>query len=237
MGSILAKTIVDRVARHLSDEGAQRFWTREELLAFLNQGQRAICLAMPDAYSDTATSQLAAGVKQGVPTGALRILDVGCNMGAAGTARGRVIRFCEREYLDQINPDWMAATPDGVVRHWTRDERDPDVWFCSPPQPAAGMHYVEMLVAKVPPDATINGVGDSSTDAAIALDDIYEPSLFWYVLAEALMKESDAQLPAKGQHYWNRFLQSVGLKGAKDVQFGPKKQEEPGIGKPPRETL
>lgn len=233
MGTILAKDVVERAARQLNDLGAQRYWSQEELLAFLNLGQRAIALAKPEASSTTAAFQLAAGAKQGLPAGALRVIDITCNMGAAGSTRGRVIRFVEREALDQINPDWMAAVASGVMVHWTRDERDPDVWYCYPPQPSPA-HYVEAIYATSPADCTINGVENGTTDSVISLDDIYDPLLYWFILGEALMKETTVQLPAKGQAYMNRFLTSLGLKSLSDIKISPAKNEEPAIGKAPR---
>lgn len=232
MGTILAKDIVDDVSRHLLDLGTTRRWSKEELLDYLNQGQRFVVTLRPDLTASNESVQLVAGTKQTLPAGGLRWLDMKRNMGTDGATPGRAIRYIEREELDQINPDWHTATANAVVRHWLFDERDPQTAYVYPPQPAVSPGQVEAVFTKAPTNAEINGVGGSTQDTAIDIDDIYEPTLFNYMVFRALSKETEAQAFIKASGYYELALNTLGLKVQIDRRLDPDKHAPPVQTKP-----
>ena len=68
MGTILASAIVDKAEIILLDDTNVR-WASTELLAYLNEGQRAIVLLKPDTNVTTDSYPLVEGTKQSIPDG------------------------------------------------------------------------------------------------------------------------------------------------------------------------
>ncbi|MDO8310527.1 MAG: hypothetical protein Q7T25_01160, partial [Sideroxyarcus sp.] len=85
-------------------------WTQDELLRWLNDGQRAIVLERPEATAVNTSVLLVAGTKQTLPALGLRLLDLPRNMGVGGSTPGRAIRLVQREVLDAQLPDWHSMT-------------------------------------------------------------------------------------------------------------------------------
>ena len=59
MGTITAKSIIDKASVQLLDTGNIR-WTRTELLGWVNDAQRQITVMSPNATNKVATIQLTA---------------------------------------------------------------------------------------------------------------------------------------------------------------------------------
>lgn len=75
MPTILASSIITKAATLLQDPTNVR-WPADELLGWLNDGQREIVLQKPDAYSINEAVKLAAGTKQALPAAGIRLLAV-----------------------------------------------------------------------------------------------------------------------------------------------------------------
>lgn len=182
MGTILASTIINKASVVLHDRKNVR-WSVEELLGYLNEGQRAILIYKSNAYVVSRSVQLVAGTKQTMPDDAVQLFDIPRNMGANGTTPGRAIRIAKREMLDAQVPDWHSADASAQVQHFTYEEASPRVFYVYPPQPTVAPGYVEMVFGAMPPNIDIS--------APIRVDDIYEVALLHFVLHRAWMKDSE----------------------------------------------
>lgn len=207
MPTITGSSILNNAEIVLQDTANAR-WSRSELLAWLNDGQRAAVALKPELSTATAPLQLAAGVtKQAIPSGALRLLNVTRNMGAAGTTPGAAIRVVDRASLDAFVPTWHAdANAVGLIQHFIPDAGDPRTFYVYPKAPATAW-YVE-LVTSVPPTDTNDSGG------VIGIDDTYAPALLSYVLYRAYAKDAEAAASAQlAASYFAAFRAEMGVAG------------------------
>lgn len=205
MATITAQTIVDRAEKTLLDETNVR-WSPDELLDYLNEAQRTIVLSKPDAYSKNVVVQLVSGTKQSVPADCVKLVRVVRNMGTDGLTVGNIIRYADMESLDEARPDWHTQTASATAVNWLQNETDPKNFYVSPPQPAAGQGYIEIIYSASPPDVTLSDT--------ISLDDIYSNIIYLLVMWRALSKEGKTQDLNKAQSYLSIATQGLGMKNA-----------------------
>lgn len=204
MGTITGTTIIDSAASTLQDAGNTR-WSRAELLGYLNEGQRDLCVLKPDACTVNGLHQLIAGTKQALPAGGVGFVRVARNMGTSGTSPGRVPRQLDLAVLDHQDPDWHTASASAIVREVAYDARDPKVFYVNPPQPATGMGQVELVHYGTPTPLA----AEAST---IAIDDVYAGALVHYLLYRAYLKEGEYSDPAGMALHRAEFLALLGAK-------------------------
>ncbi len=221
MGTLTAQSIIDRAATILNDAGNVR-WTQQELVRYLNDGQRDTVLLKPEACVKNVSVVLtASSTRQTIPSDGIALMDVVRNMGAAGTTPGRAIKVVSRDSLD-INPDWHTVAADSVngVRHFTFDARDPKHFYVYPQAPATAW-YVEEIYSANPVDLPY-GLADNANTGVISLDDIYANSLFEYVLFRAFSKNAEyaANITLAAAHY-QAFSTSLGIKTQVDAARSP----------------
>lgn len=215
MATITGQSLVTKAQTLLQDTTSVR-WPRDELLGYLNDGQRDIVIVRPEASVTNASKALVAGsTKQTLPADAVVLIDVVRNMGAAGTTPGRVIRIVSREILDAQYPDWHSAiNTTGDIRHFTFDPRDPKTFYVYPKAPATE-HHVEIAYASVP--ATVNDSGGT-----IGVDDIYANALVDYMLYRAYSKDAEyAQNSQLAVAYYTAFATTLGIKTSSDLLRNP----------------
>ena len=226
MPTITGATILGRASIILQDTTNIR-WPEDELLAWLNDGQREIVLRKPDSYAKSVATVLTASeTKQSLPADGIQLLDIVRNLGIAGTTPGRAVTRTERYILDSQRPNWNTETGSSVVKHYMFDERNPKVFYVYPPQPAASPGYVEVVYSAAPTDL-------ATSAATITLDDIYSSALLDYVLYRAYSKDADIapSAPQRAVGHYQAFLQSVSGKEAAEAAYDPnmpKPSEYPG---------
>lgn len=225
MGTITAKSIIDKASIQLLDTGNTR-WTRDELLGWVNDGQRQIVIMSPNATNKVSTYKLVAGTRQAIPADGWTLLEVIRFMGTDGTKPGRAIRLTSRELLDSFNPDWHDDCPTLIPRHYIVDPQDQTVFFVYPPN--TGKAYVQVNYSPVPVDL-------ADEDQTIALNDIFETALLDYVLYRANSKDAEyAPGVALASGYLQTFMASMGIKSQSELgnspnqQFTPKDPNKPG---------
>ena len=233
MGTILAKDIVSDVQTIIQDQTGVR-WPLDELLQWLNEGQRQIVILRPDAYSVTEAVHLVAGSKQKIPEAGIRLLDVIRNMGIDGSTPGDAVTFCERNHLDTQRRGWHYQNPAATVLHFVYDDREPTTFYTFPPQPGSGQGWVDLVFSKSPPLCTIKDVinkdGTSgSANSVISLDDIYEPPLKDFVVYRSYCKNQTYVRDGTADAWWTKFLSSLGLKTEADKAFTPRKNAPPDV--------
>jgi len=215
MATITGQSLVTKAQTLIQDNTGVR-WPRDELLGYLNDGQREVVLLRPEASVTNASKVLTANsTKQSLPADAVMLIDVPRNMGAAGTTAGRVIRIVSREILDAQYPNWhVDANAGGDIRHFTYDPRDPKTFYVYPKSPATSL-FVELVYASSP-------VATDDAGAVIGIDDIYANALVDYILYRAYSKDAEyAQNSQLAVAYYTAFANALGIKTNTDLQRNP----------------
>jgi hypothetical protein len=225
MGTITAKSIIDKAAIQLLDVGNDR-WTRAELLDWINDGQRQIVIMSPNATNKVSVYKLVAGTRQSIPADGWTLLEVIRFMGTDGTKPGRAIRLTSRELLDSFNPDWHDDCPTLIPRHYIFDPQDQTVFFVYPPN--TGKAYLQVNYSPVPAPL-------ADEDEVIALNDIFATPLLDYVLYRACSKDAEyAPGLQLASGYLSTFMASMTQKSTSELgnspnqQFAPKDPSKPG---------
>jgi hypothetical protein len=212
MGTVTAKTIIDKAAIQLIDLTNIR-WTRAELLSWLNDGMRQIVLIQPSATSTTAAVKLVAGTRQTLPSGGWLLLQMYRNMGTSGSTPGRAIRLVSRELLDNFNPDWHTAAAAAEVRNYIYDTQDQTAFYVYPPN--TGTQYIEMNYSAQPTDL-------ADENNVIPIFDIYQSALTDYILYRACSKDAEyAPGLQLAQGYMATFVAAVQGKAGTEAMNDP----------------
>ena len=197
MGNITALSLIERAGTIIQDETNIR-WPQDELLKWLNDGQREIVLHKPSSYPQDGTKSLVAGTKQTIPTDGIALIDIPRNE----VGKKRAIRIVEREILDAQRPEWHDETPSQEVRHYVFDNRNPKHFFVYPPNNGSG--EVNVIYSAAPVDI---GIGDT-----ITIDDIYANALLDYIIYRASTKDADYALnDRRAEAMYRTFLNSLGV--------------------------
>lgn len=208
MAIITSNEILMRVNKLLNDPGYTR-WTKDELLNYLNDAQRAIVLRRPDSYTvDIDDFACVKGVKQALPADALKLIDIPRN------AMGKAIRGpYNRQVLDDNYDEWYAGNTAQKVELYIYDERNPKTFYVYPGV-VAGVELT-LVYSKAPPAI---GVAENDSGEVIALDDVYVNAIIEWILYRSYMKDAEyAANPNKSQMHMNAFKSQLGEKSQADV--------------------
>lgn len=191
--SLTAQSVIQRVVTTLQDPSAVR-WATNELVQYLNDGQREILIYRPDATATTTSITLVAGARQSLPASSFKLLDVFRNTN--GTKRA--IRMTNRALLESQYPSWENITGVTEIKHYIYDVRDPKVFYVYPPAAAVDAS-VDILYSAYPTDIAEPGTGTTYTSVSgtISVSDLYANALANYILYRAYAK--DAEFAANGQ--------------------------------------
>lgn len=186
--ALTAQSLIRRVVDILQDTTSVR-WPVEELVRYLNDGQREVVLYRPDATIKSTTYTCVAGAKQSLPTDGAKLIDIIRN--SANGSNNSSVRIVPREILDSQIPNWynLAGTINAV--HFTYDPRDPKVFYVYPP--ALETTQLEISYSAYPTDVAEPPAGSSYTAVTGNIDvpDIYGNVLIDYVLYRAYSKDSE----------------------------------------------
>lgn len=215
---ITAQSIVRRVVETLQDNTSVR-WPVNELVRYLNDGQREIVLYRPDAMVTNAAVALAAGSKQSLPANGTKLIEVVRN-----TAGGRrSVRLVNREILDSQSPGWHNITGATEILHFMYDPRDPKIFYVYPPAAASGAS-LDVVYAAMPTDITepADGALYTAVTGNISVPDIYGNVIQDYVLYRAYSKDSEyAGNAARAQAHYGAFANALGVEMKATVNFQP----------------
>jgi uncharacterized protein DUF6682 len=182
--ALLVSDILTRAGLVLNDPSNVR-WAQAELIAWINDGMRDIATFQPEATAKIANVTLAAGTKQVLPTGAIKLIRVIRNMGVGGATPAEAPRPIDQKLLNLHKPTWQADTPTLLVKNYMRDDTTPRIFYVWPPM--SGATTVECEYSVIP--ATVAAGTDSLT-----IDDFYANPLLDYVLWRAFSK--DVEVPS-----------------------------------------
>ena len=220
------QALITEVRRIIHDESATFRWADAELLAYINAGQRAIVVLVPEAnlvetVVDLATSRIA---RQSLPSGGIKFIKALQNYADDGTTPQGTIRYAEKDSLDTYEPTWEYASvkDDGVnyFEHFCHDKREPKVFYLYP-APAADGKRLSILYSANPTEL-------SAVGSTVALSDEYIESLVSYMVYRALTKESRETMPDTfSKELYAQFLATLGIKRAVEASVSPSEVAAP----------
>lgn len=200
----------------LQDSNVQ--WTKEEVCGWINSAQREILIYKPNANPFYGNIPTVIGTKQNLPAGAIQLLDITCNMGTAGTTRGKIITAFDRAILDRTMSSWQK--PSSYVSasigadHYTYDQRFPTVFYLYPGLTAAS--NVEGSYSRLPTDLTYA----TGTITGSIFNDIYETQILDYCGYRCHMKDTESPTSlAKSANFFQAFSSSLTAKSTGETTF------------------
>lgn len=215
--SLTAQSIIKRAGQILQDSTNIR-WNADELVRWLNDGQREIVLYRPDSNSKRATNcllaadtrqdlnSIAAVLAAGTPA---KLIDIVRN--TIGTKRA--VRQVAREILDSQSPGWHGMTPAAEILHFTFDQLDPRAFYVYPPANGTTTS-IEIIFSAYPTDVAEPAAGSEYTAVTgnIGISDIYGNALLDYVMYRAYMKDADfAGNPQRAMSHYSAMATSLGV--------------------------
>lgn len=215
---LTAQSIIRRCAITLQDTTSIR-WPADELVRYLNDGQREIIIHRPDAMTTNASRALSAGTKQSLPAGGTKLIDVVRNTGG----NKRAVRLVAREILDAQSPGWHNLTGATEIVHYMFDPRDPTVFYVYPPAKGWG-ESLEIIYSALPADVTEPPAGTDYTavDGNISVPDIHGNALQDYILFRAYLKNSEyAGNAARATAHYGAFANALGIEIKATVAVAP----------------
>lgn len=212
--------ITTRVRILLNDQDGTR-WLDAELVAWINDAQKLISMARPDASVANAALTLSAGTKQSIPSTGFRLLDVIRNLASDGVTGGRSIRIVDREVLDSQDPMWHTTTASGTIKHFIYDNRDPKNFYVYPP--AIAGTKIEAMYSVTPTEIVYNALDVPGTlNTVLTVSDIYLEAVVNYVMYRSYSKDAEfSQNPQLAAGYLQTVFSMLGIKTQKDVAFSP----------------
>lgn len=226
--TIAAQSIIRRCVETLQDTTSVR-WPINELVRYLNDGQREVVLYRPDAMVTNGTVTCVAGTKQSLPATGSKLIEVVRNAYSSGTKKA--VRLINREILDAQTPGWHALTGVNDVLHYMYDARDPKTFYVYPP--ATTNCQLDIVYSAYPTDITEPADGSLYTAVTgnISLPDIYGNVLQDYVLYRAYTKDSEyAGNAQRAQAHYTTFANALGIEIRATVAVAPNPVSNPNRG-------
>lgn len=205
--TIAAQAIIRRCVETLQDNTSVR-WPINELVRYLNDGQREVVLHRPDAMVTNQTMTCVAGSRQTLPATGAKLIEVVRN--ATGTRRA--VRMVNREVLDAQSPNWHNLPGAAEVLHFMYDARDPRMFYVYPP--ALATTQLDLVFAAFPADIAepADGALFTAVTGNISLPPIYGNVIQDYILYRAYSKDADyAGNGQRAQSHYTMFANALGI--------------------------
>lgn len=226
--ALTAQSIIRRAVETLQDTTSVR-WPVNELVRYLNDGQREVVLYRPDSMVTNSTITCVAGTKQSLPANGAKLIEVIRN--AAATSDKKAVRMINREILDAQTSGWHNITGSVNILHFMYDPRDPKVFYVYPP--ATILAQLDIVYSAYPTDITepADGALYTAVSGNISLPDIYGNVLLDYILYRAYTKDSAyAGNAARAQAHYAAFANALGIEIRATVSVAPNPVDNPNRG-------
>jgi hypothetical protein len=226
--ALTAQSIIRRAVETLQDTTSVR-WPVNELVRYLNDGQREVVLYRPDSMVTNSTITCVAGTKQSLPANGAKLIEVIRN--AAATSDKKAVRMINREILDAQTSGWHNITGSVNVLHFMYDPRDPKVFYVYPP--ATTLAQLDIVYSAYPTDITepADGALYTAVSGNISLPDIYGNVLLDYMLYRAYTKDSTyAGNASRAQVHYAAFANALGIEIRATVSVAPNPVDNPNRG-------
>ena len=203
--TILASAIIEEVARRLNDtNNASLRWSGTDLLNSLNDAQKMVAEAKPEASIQSAALELVAGFDQVLPADGKKFLALVYDLGTDGATKGKAIVEMQQMLLDMMNPSWRSQAETASISYFAPDTDFPKRFLVYPPNTGTG--YALCRYLSIPIDC-------ATTATNITIGDEYKEPLIlgtlWFALAEST---EIPELRALRQEVFKDFSISIGVK-------------------------
>jgi hypothetical protein len=212
MPTFTGQMIADRAWTILNDTngGNGVRWPVEEILRWINDGQREVVINLPSAYVKSSIVTFQAGTRQTMAglnlTDGVQFMKFPRNFANDGVTPGRAVTVRPMLWLDEQRPNWHSDAAGDAI-HYFFDPNEPKAFYRWP-QANGTTHKGEIVYSAVP--AELAAIGNT-----IVIDDIYANALQYYVLFRAMAKQSNYTKNPAATAYYQLFLQSLGIKDAR----------------------
>jgi hypothetical protein len=217
LAQFTANDLIVDAAEIYGDTGYDRV-TTATWIKYLNAGIRSLILVRPDAGATTEAYQLAAGIKQDIPSDSLRLLDISRNMGVDGLTAGKIITPSDRDHINYSNLLWPADSGETAIDNFSYDKENPEIFYVTPPVSSTVNVYVELVSSKLP--TTITATGDP-----LGVNDIFFDPLVQYMLYKAFVADDEDVEFSKGITFLQNFFNLLQVEMAASVAAGPETKE------------
>lgn len=214
--STTIKSVLETVRGTLEDEDLTT-WTLQDLIRYLNDGQRDIHVLRPDLFNSEVDHALVGGVNQALPADGSKLIDITHN-----TVSGVPVTRIQRALLDAQVRGWRAATASADVDHFMYDEREPTAFLVYPP--AASGARVTLRYASVPTQVAIPAV-DTSLDSItgnISVPDLQATALQHYICMRCYLEGGEAAHAGKAQQFQTLTAEMLGVELKSIAEIAPR---------------
>ena len=202
--TISVASIITAARQAIQDNPAVR-WSDGALLDYLNEAQMEISRYKPDSCIKNTTLSTVAGVLQGLPDDAIRLIDVPYNTG------GNAIVQVDKSGLTRQQPGWTKATASASAKAFMYDDADPTRFYVYPPSVAGSS--LQVVYSAKPTAVTL---ADN-----ISIADEYKSSLVHYICFKTFNEDSMSPDANKAVAFHNLFMTSLQLSENADKTVEP----------------
>lgn len=213
--------IVQRIQAMLRDAN-QDSWPEDVIRLAIYEAEKVIVNFRPDAAPIDAVYTCVAGIKQTIA--ALtpppnRLLSIKYNR--VGDVDGRSVRRVALGDIDAIRPEWRSQPAATVIREFMHDEREPMVFYVSPP--AAVGAKLQISYSAIP--AKYPEPFNEST-AVTTVSDLYEPMIIEWSMYRLFGHDIEGSVNiSRSQQHLATFQAMMGVKIQSDAQFSASNPE------------
>lgn len=186
--TIAAQYLVKQCQTTLFDLAGLR-WPASDFVVYLNDAQRDLVMARPDASAVTVAFVPVAGARQTLPAASVSLIDIPRN--SSGSKRS--IRKVALEDLDSVNRDWRSMTGATEILHFAYDAREPNIFDVYPPAAASGVS-IDITYGAYPTDISApsgDGRAFSTVSGNLSVSDQWATALYNYMLGRAYSKDAE----------------------------------------------
>lgn len=202
--TVSVASILTAARQAIQDNPAIR-WTDAFLLDYLNEAQMEISRYKPDSCIKNVPLVTVAGILQTLPSDAIRVIDVVCNVG------GNAVIQADRKGLSLQNPGWPNEAPATQVKAFMYHDADPTRFYVYPP--SVGGASLMVIYSSRPTASLIGG------DMSIA--DEYKSSVIHYICFKAFNEDSMSPDTNKAAGFHGLFMNSLQMSEAGDKSVEP----------------
>ncbi len=204
--SITIRSVLETVAGTLSDDTSVA-WTVQDLVRYLNDGQRDIHVARPDLFNVEVDHPLVAGTRQTLPANASKLINITHNT----VGEFMPVTLIDRQLLDAQVAGWRSGPQTLRIAHFMYDERQPKVFEVYPPAKVGAELNVECAV--IPTDIAIptDGTAISAITGDIGVPDLQATALQHYIVHRCYAEGSEDGHMAMSKDFFSLFASALGV--------------------------
>lgn len=217
---VKVQDIVQRIQAALRDANADS-WPEDVIRISIYEAEKVIVNFRPDAAPIDTEYTCVAGIKQTIAAltpAPNRLLSIKYNR--SGGVDGRSVRRVGSGDLDAIRPAWRSATAALIVREFMHDEREPLVFYVSPPAAVGAKLQLSYSAIPTPYPQPF----DEETTTTVS--DLYEPMIFEWAMYRLFGHDVEGSVNiSRSQQHLASFQAMMGVKIQSETQYSLKNPE------------